>query len=259
MTTDNTQQANNGDWDTDFPTDEQKQERKENAKNFKKTEWMKFGSPGSYTIRLAGKFVKYLRYGDEPFGKGVRVITHPSYKGQDPAWEAGFYPRESFAIHMIDRADGKVKILDKGNSIFKAFAKYKKVNDVNPAGKEGPDFVIDVEWPNGDKRQAKYSVTPKAKPAPFTDAEIELIKANLAPLHEIYKSTELSKINELWAALPSESKKPKPREDKDASKGKTEARVEPKTTPVIEEKMEESPAETDDLFGNENNAGETSF
>jgi len=259
MTTDNTQQANTGDWDSDFPTDEEKKERKE-SKNFKKTEWMKFPKPGSYTIRLAGKFVKYLRYGDVPFGRGVRVITHPSYKGEDPAWEAEFYPRESFAIHIIDRADGKVKILDKGNSIFKAFAKYKKVNDVNPAGKDGPDFVIDVEWPSGDKMQAKYSVTPKAKPAPFTAEEIELIKSNLAPLHEIYKSMELVKIKELWSALPDEAKKPKQREDKEGVKAPA-AKVEVKTTPapVIEEKMEAAPAENDDLFGNDNNNGTTGF
>ena len=180
-------EAQTGNWDTDFGADGEKKSRYDN-----KATWMKMG-PGKYTIRLVGKYVKFLRHGDV-FGPKTRVITHDDYRGEDPAWKAGWYPRETYAIHVIDRADGKVKLLEKGNSIFKYFAQYKNVKGVNPAGRDALDFIISVEWPGGDKRQAKYSVFPGAD-STLTDAEMEMVKTNAAPLHTMYKTTPLETIN----------------------------------------------------------------
>jgi len=107
--------------------------------------------------------------------------------------------------------------------------------------------VITVEWPGNNKRQAKYSATAKAKPAPFTEEEIAMIKAGKAPLKDIYSTTPLDKIKELWEAIPDEAKIPEKREyDSDASKSEA-----PKQTEKIVESMPDSPAESsdDDLFG----------
>jgi hypothetical protein len=236
--TEETKNAESGSWD-----DVAKTSGDNNNNNDKKTEWMTFPNEGKYQIRLVGKFVEFYRHW-EPFGRGTRLITHPDYKTQDPAWKAGFYPRKTYAIHVIDRADGKLKVLEKGKGIFEHFATWKADNDINPAGKEGHDFIITVEWPNGNKRQARYSVNAKAKPSPLTPEELKMANDNKSPLAEIYKTTPLEKIIEEWEKLPDDVKvKEKKTEDKPKEEVKAE---EPEETPDTSDASEE-----EDVFGDD--------
>ena len=249
-------QANEGSWDTDFPpeTENQGGEKSKGGNNSGKGRlpYMKFDKPGEYTVRLVGKHVKFQRHW-KPFTE--RVITDEAYKGKDPAWNAGFYPRETFAIHIIDRADGQLKILEKGRSLFKCFAREKAVNEIDPAGREGSDFVITVAWPNGNKMQATYQANAKKKASPFTEEEIANFKAKKAPLKDMYSSTPLEKIQQLWDALPDSEKVAPKKEAKGSKESKvTEAAVEEAPAPKIEESMPEAPAEKskdEDLFGDD--------
>ena len=248
------EEAEKGNWAGDFKSPEEKSASAQSSGDKKQVTWMKFGEPGSYRIRLCGNFVKFHRWWS-PFTE--RLITHLSYKDQDKAWVAGFWPRKTYAIHIIDRNDkdedhptGKLKILEKGSSIFEVFANYMKVNEINPASKDGPDFVIDVTWPEGNKRQAKYKVTAVAKPAPWTAQEVAMIKEDHAPLTEMYKTTPLEKINEAWDALPDESKIVPPRDGQSVPQETTKVAA----TAPIEEAMPTAPAEQgsdDDLFGDD--------
>jgi hypothetical protein len=237
--------AEKGNWDVDFPTEEKSTSA--DGQERRKAKYMQFKEARPYTVRLVGNHVKFLRHWS-PFENKDRVITNASYKDDDPAWKAGFFPRKTFAIHVIDRSDGELKILEKGNQIFKEFARYKAINDINPAGKDGPDFVISVEIPHGDKRQTKYAVTAKAKPAPFTPEELEMIKANVYPLTDIYQSIPLQRIQELWDALPAESKIP-PKRDKDEgtdTKGSATS-----VSQEVPSEKEEQPSTDDDLFADD--------
>ena len=245
-------QANEGNWGTDFPPEsENKGEKAKGGGSGKgRLPYMKFDKPGEYTVRLIGKHIKFLRHW-KPFAE--RVITDEAYKGQDPAWQAGFYPRETFAIHIIDRADGQLKVLEKGRSLFKCFAREKAVNEIDPAGRDGSDFVITVAWPGGNKMQATYAANAKKKAAPFTDEEIATFKEKKAPLKDMYASTPLEKIKQLWDALP-DSEKIAPK--KDAKPGAKDSKpVEDESpSPKIEESMPEAPAEKakdEDLFGDD--------
>jgi len=236
--------AEKGNWDEDFPTEEESKSTER-----RKAKFMQFKGAGKYTVRLVGNHVKFLRHWS-PFESKDRVITNASYKGDDPAWQAGFYPRKTFAIHVIDRADGELKILEKGNQIFKEFARYKAINDINPAGKTGPDFVISVEIPNGEKRQTKYAVTAKAQSAPFTPEELEMIKANVYPLPDIYQSLPLQRIQELWDALPAEKKIPPKKEKEEEEDTDTKGSATSVSQEVPSEKGEQ-PSTDDDLFADD--------
>jgi len=247
-------EAEIGTWETDFPRDEDKQSGNGERKRI---EWMKFTKPGDYTIRLVGKYVKFLRHWD-PFDD--KVVTHPDYKDADPAWKAGFYPRKTFAVHVIDRADGKLKILEKGASIFKYFSRFRTINDVDPGGKDAPNFTITVEWPQGNKNAAKYTVMAAQKPAPLTEQEKEMVRDGKAPLTKIYAATPLEKIIEMWAAIPDKNKVPKKRDGAAKGKDGDEAEVGTEDVPAVaeelEEKMTDSPADNDeDLFGSTDKGG----
>lgn len=245
--------ASFGNWDEDFKNDDSNNSDKNTER--RKASYLTFDKSGNYTIRLVGNYVKFLRHW-KPFDTKDRVITDTTYKGKDPAWNAGFYPRTTFAIHVIDRADGKLKILEKGKQIFGEFARYRTINDVNPAGKEAPDFVITVKIPPANKRATQYSVTPKGNLAALTDKEVELVKKDHYPLAEMYKSTPLEKIKELWEKLPDEKKVPPKKEEKeDGEKDNSEksTKEEPRVSreaPAPEEKS----ASDDDLFDEEKTA-----
>lgn len=247
-----------GDWDTDFKSKDQNNNNPNGGAGGerRKTNYIKFDKPGVYQVRLFGKFVKFYSHW-QPFDR--KVITLKEWSKEDPATVAGFYPRQTWAIHVIDRADGAVKVLEKGKKIFECFANYKMVNNINPASAtEAPDFQIKVEWPKGNKRAAVYSVTALAKASPLTKEEIEKCKAEKYPLEAIYKTTPLEKIKELWDALP-EEKKIKPADEEEGTQTSSKAKATPpKKTEVIAEPMEEAPATKDDLFGDNDVAGEDS-
>lgn len=252
--------AQYGDWLTDF---NKKEGDSGNNSPKNKIEWLKFDKPGKFKVRLIGKYVIYKKH-YKPFGNGARVITHKSYKNEDPAWKAGFYPMDSFAIQVIDRSDGKLKILDKGRKLFEYFFDYGTANSINPAGPQAPNFEIKVEWPNGNKKRAKYSAVASGGPAPLTDEEKQMVVANKVSLGQIYRATPLEKIKQLWEAVPEQYRVPQ-RDEEDDDGGKTSTKSSPKTEtvatppPAMEESMEKAPAEDDDLFGDNKKDDSTSW
>ena len=277
--------ADKGDWVDDFAP--RKDGGGKGNDDRPKLEWMKFPEPGDYSVRFVGNPVKYLKHNDPPFPFKNRVITHGSYKENDPAWQAGFYPSPFLAIFVIDRKDGGIKILDKSKKFFKSVSDFKKNEDIDPGGREAPDFVITVEWPEGNKRRAKYSINNRMKPAPFSNEEIEKIRSICVPvemkdedtgetvkvsrLQLVYRSTPLEKIIEAWEALPEESKIKKEWEGNDAkSDAKAESKADSKvvskpakaavaekpSTKSMEEEVTAASTEDDDsdLFGDDEDA-----
>lgn len=265
-----------GNWDEDFKEDENKNSSAYNKSGDKqKIAYMDMKKPGIYKMRLVGAHVKFRKH-FKPYMANVQ----DSDKEIDPAWKAGFYPPLKWAINVIDRADGVLKILEKGATVFKHFANYKALFGVDPAGKDGPDFAITVTIPKGvngkpNKLKTEYAVTHLEK-APFTKADMkvicksdekgELLKdengkpiSNLWKLKEIYKSTSAEKMKKMWDELPASAKiAPKSdfkNKDAVADDEPTAANdAEPDTSAPVEENMEGAPADSEDLF--ENKGGE---
>ena len=253
--------AEKGSWD-DF--DEKNQDAPKGNGNGNsdrpKTEYLVTDTdkPGKYTfvVRPVGPHVKCRK-----FFKPYQATLNDADRGTDPAWKAGFWPQKRYAINIIDRADGRLKVLEKGASVFKGFANYKAVFSKNPSdAKEGADFQITMTVPklaNGkpNKLKTEYMVT-HLKETPLTKEEIDMIKAQkLWPLTEIYKSRpSLEKRTEMWNSLSDEEKVAPKREEKGAvsADSKSESRVEPKPVETVEETTAGSPADSEDLFGDGN-------
>ena len=268
--------AEEGDWVNDFANNDGDKKPKYNNEN--KIGWMTFDKPGTYTVRLIGgkdipdekepkkihhkmgavSFLKYYK----PFNviakqeKVRAVITHKLYKDEDPAWIAGWWPNKTFSIHVIDRADGKLKILEKGKTLFSKFADFQTVNDKNPAGKDAPDFVITVKWTDGTKNSAEYNATAKQSSSPLTEDETKMIKASFNEkelelakaagenpltwrLKNIYKPISLDKIKELWSKLTKEQKTPPTKEKNEGKKQASQPKIEEPKVPDTEEAGDE--------------------
>jgi len=232
------------DWDNDASLGsetENTNERKNSAR------WMSFKEPGKYTVRLVGNGIKFRRWW-QPFDFKDRVITHDLFRPSkdkdqsevDPAWKAGFYPKTTYAIICIDRADGEVKILEKGKQIFDAFKDWQDANNKKPGGKQAPDFQIKLEWPQGNKRAANYSVTSAGDSKELTEEEKEKVRkfASEVDLKELYRATSLEKIKELWDAIPEDQKVPETKDKESTSSNNN-------STPIVEDNG------GDDLFGSD--------
>jgi len=264
MATNETTKAERGDWDKDFPSDNNGEGQKgSGGGDREKIPYIDMSKPGKYKVRLVGPYVKCRKH-----FKPYRATVQDADKDSDPAWKAGWIPSKRYAINVLDRLDGnKLKVLEKGPSVFKFFYSYKVDLNNDPSGKEGPDFLITVKVPMVDgqpkKMKTEYAVTHLDK-APFTKEDMKMIcetdkdgnivkdektgkpKSKLFPLLDIYKSTSPEKMKEMWEAIPEDKRVPPKREYDNSDKSTAPAPA------AVEEKMEDAPANTEDLF-DENN------
>lgn len=243
--------AEKGSWD-EFGEEAKTNSNGGNQSDRTKTLYIDMSKPGKYVIRPVGGHVKCRK-----IFKPYRATLRDEDRGSDPAWKAGFFPQKRYAINVIDRADGKLKILEKGATVFKQFANYKTTFGKNPADvKTGVDFQITVtvpKLPDGqpNKLKTEYLVT-HLRETPLTEGEITMIRAQkLWPLTEIYKPTSIEKRTEMWNALSDAAKiapKKEGKEDDDSVSTSASSKVESKPSPVVEEKMVDAPADSQDLF-----------
>jgi hypothetical protein len=260
--TDNITLASSGNWDDDFSD---KKKNTQSQSDRPKTEYLVTNKgvekdgyiECNFKFRPVGGHIKCRK-----LFKPYKATLQDSDKDSDPAWSAGWYPSKRFAINIIDRADGKLKILEKGSNVFKKFAEYKALFSKDPAGnKEGVDFIMKVKIPikNGkpDSMNTEYLVSHVLPETPLTAAEQEMIKTQkLWPLKQIYKSTPIEQRQKMWDELSEAAKEAPPSPfDKEGGKSKSGAKQAPKAEvkeevkpEPIQDKMENSPADDDDLF-----------
>lgn len=83
--------------------------------------------------------------------------------------------KEKHIIHVLDRATGEVKLLDKGNGIFKKL----KALALNPeyGDLRNYDVTINMKGDKSDFTTIEYDVTPARANTPLTEAEIALYEA----------------------------------------------------------------------------------
>lgn len=158
---------------------------KKGGGNGGRAEFMRLGA-GKYTVRLLGtpvRFFKFMHQGSDGRWRSA-VVMDPD--DNVIVKKHNLKPTERYAINVIDRADGKIKILEAGISVFSEFKKVYEIVKRNIGGAEGSDFTIIVE---GAGRGKKYT-TKFANNTPITDEEAKYVKEHgLYSLEDIFKPT----------------------------------------------------------------------
>lgn len=115
-------------------------------------------------------------------------------------------PKTRYAVNVIDRADGKLKIMEAPQSVFEKIKAWAKAAGQDPGSKNGADFQITVKIPaNGDKKRTEYLTTPIVQ-TPFTDDERDLIKSKgLWDLEKEFAPTPQDQIEEKLYGVKSSS------------------------------------------------------
>lgn len=157
-----------------------------------------------YTIRPVGKpctFHAYYVSNPEDPKKFARAFT------EDPQnciirQKYNIEAKTRYAVNVIDRADGKLKIMEAPSSVFEKIKAWAKAAGQDPGSKNGADFQIVVKIPaNGDKRRTEYLTTPIVQ-TPFKDEEKDMIKSKgLYDLEKEFAPTPQNEIeNKLYGS-----------------------------------------------------------
>lgn len=163
--------------------------------------WLKSGN--TYTVRPVAKPVIFFKYFYQNGDKLRTAIC------QDPTTcsvkvahgDALDTPGERFAILVIDRADGELKIMEFPKGVFIDIKNWWQATQQNPGGDEGVDWVIQKS--GSGKMGTKYATTP-TKLAPFTNEEKKMILAvikdeegnNSHYLENVYKAHSAEQIEQ---------------------------------------------------------------
>lgn len=142
-------------------------------------------SGNNYNVRFVGDPVKFAKY----FINNKSAITDG---GDNCIIRSKFNiePSTRYAVNVIDRADGKLKVLEIPPSVLKPVIAWWKARKHNPGGDNGCDFNIDIV---GQKKNTRYTVTP-LDITPFTEDEKAVIEREARDLVKLYKPVPQSEI-----------------------------------------------------------------
>ena len=144
-----------------------------------------------YRIRIVSSPYRFFKIFRRIGGRVLTAITDTKTGVNLPD---GTIPTERYALYILDRADGKIKLLEAPLSIVRSIANHAEVTGCNPTDPDhGSDYVIKVD---GTGMNTRYSVTPLME-TPLTDADKNAVKITSEdPLHILYKGHTPEQIQE---------------------------------------------------------------
>lgn len=136
-------------------------------------------SGNTYVVRFVGDPEPFYKY----FVAGKSAICANPDKCPVKA-KYNIDPTLRYAVNVIDRADGKLKVLEVPPSVLKPVIAWWKARKHDPGGDNGCDFNIEI---TGQKKNTRYTVMP-LDISPFTEAEKKMIEEGTYDLKKLYKA-----------------------------------------------------------------------
>ena len=147
-----------------------------------KVDFIKFSAGKTVRIRPIGMAVEFCKFfiRTSSGNRSVCVDLENAEKArQILAEHTGndeIAPQHRYAINVIDREDGEIKIMEGGSSIFKAFASWAKEAGTNPGGPGGSDWAIEVTGEGKLRRYQPNCIKPSVITADEKAKFIELVQ-----------------------------------------------------------------------------------
>jgi hypothetical protein len=109
----------------------------------------------------------------------------------------GIEPARRFAVNVIDRSDGQLKLLECPITVLKPVVVWRDYSKKDPGGRDAVDFIINV---SGSGKNKKYQTT-AGNPSSLSESELEMIKKSGGTstgydLERLYKPTPQDEIEE---------------------------------------------------------------
>jgi hypothetical protein len=168
------------------------------SSNGGKSNYLKLESGKTYKVRPILKPVLFYKYFHKKDGKNrTAVCSKPDIEIMQSRHSELKEPSERYAAYVIDREDGRVKIMEAGKTVFHPIGISFEATGKDPgSGKEGSDWQISV---TGKGLTTKYSVA-FAGYTPITSDEKEAIKEAMGgdkeKLKKLYKAGSIDEIEQ---------------------------------------------------------------
>ena len=111
-----------------------------------KNEYLRFESGKTYKIRPIFSPVKFFKYFHKHDGRlRTAIYGNPETCPVRDRHSELKKPSLRFAVYVIDRSDGKIKILESPQTVFRPIGKSLEITGKNPgSGKDGSDWSVSV-------------------------------------------------------------------------------------------------------------------
>ena len=157
--------------------------------------WMRL-KEGDNKIRIVSEF--------EPYGSHYVRAEQKSYicvgkENHCRFCERGLMPRVQYIGYVIDRADGRVKLLQIGHQIFSQIGQYAKNPDY--AFDVLPDYDITINK-SGSGLNTTYTVIPARKNTPLTDEEKKMVAEKMKRTPKEIIESRKAKLLEMMRGEP---------------------------------------------------------
>lgn len=171
-------------------------ESRKGSSSGSKTNFLKLEGGKTYTVRPVGTPCEFFKFFAKTAkgNRSVCVEVEDVDKASDLLSKAlgkDIKPQHRYAINIIDMDDSnKVKILENGAKIFRAFGVWSKSTKKLIGGKDAWIWTIHA---TGDGLERDYNAFP-VNAAPLDPKEVERVKAEHYNLSEIYKGVPLDQV-----------------------------------------------------------------
>ena len=170
------------------------------SKNSGGIKWMKIENGKEHLFRPVGKPIRFYRHTQQIDGRWQRIIVDNRDENiLKEKYDIDVQCR--FAMNIIDRADGELKLYEFPTTVYNELVKFRKYSKCEPGGSDGSDISM---VRTGVALNTKYKIDP-ADQTSFTDEEKDMIRKNIYKLQDIFKSTSEEKIEELLGSGSTET------------------------------------------------------
>jgi len=148
--------------------------------------FLRLSSASVHMVRPVHKASRIYKYFYQPKGEKLRtaICADPNtceVRQKHPELDA---PSERYVFRVIDRADGKLKILEVPRTVFLSINSWAQGAKKDPGSSNGGDFQIKIEGKG--KFGTKYNTT-FIQATPFTNDEKKMIK-------ELFEQTNVEEL-----------------------------------------------------------------
>lgn len=170
-----------------------------NQSSTNQREYLRFESNIEYRVRPVLYPVEFERFYNRVDGKLYSAIAGEP-EGCPIRNKYGLEPKIRYAMNVIDRTDGKLKIAEFPFTVYKALKTWKQNTQREPGGKDGTDFIIKKTGSGIKGTKWLCESVQDALKTPWTEEDLKLIDkkrgGSVYNLREVYAATSANEIEE---------------------------------------------------------------
>lgn len=166
--------------------------------NGSKVNFLDMKDAGTYVFRPVGKTIRFHKI----FVNKKPVIVDQEHKDEAVKLISEEFDQEvradmKFAMYVIDRADGKIKVFEGNRKMLEAIGSWADLTGHQPTGKDGGDWTVKATGSGFGGNNPRRYETSFLRQAPLTEEEIDMLKKSkedLPKLEDLFKATPIDEV-----------------------------------------------------------------